>query len=103
MAYAAKNRDDLLSAINSFLDDSVVLAPGDWDRHLLLPLLEAEVAIKKRHRKMLLREKGMWFFTILVFYFFSYIHKGHIYLKTDFQSYDIYYIALKHDFFYPIN
>ncbi|XP_065051881.1 band 3 anion transport protein-like isoform X2 [Rhopilema esculentum] len=58
LAYAAKNRDDLLSAINSFLDDSVVLAPGDWDRHLLLPLLEAEVAIKKRHRKMLLREKA---------------------------------------------
>ena len=58
LAYAAKNRDDLLSAINSFLDDSVVLAPGDWDRHLLLPLLEAEVALKKRHRKMLLREKG---------------------------------------------
>ena len=58
MAYAAKKRDDLLSAINSFLEDSVVLAPGDWDRHLLLPLLEAEVALKKRHRKMLLREKG---------------------------------------------
>jgi len=58
LAYAAKSRDDLLSAINSFLDDSVVLAPGDWDRHLLLPLLEAEVALKKRHRKMLLREKA---------------------------------------------
>ena len=58
LAYQAKSRDDLLAAINSFLDDSIVLAPGDWDRHLLLPLLQAEITEKRRQRIKLLKEKG---------------------------------------------
>jgi len=28
----------LLSGINEFLDSSIVLPPGDWDNHNLLPL-----------------------------------------------------------------
>ncbi|XP_057305088.1 anion exchange protein 2-like isoform X2 [Hydractinia symbiolongicarpus] len=58
LAYAAKNRDDILAAINSFLDDSIVLAPGDWDRHLLLPLLQAEISEKRKERIKLLKEKA---------------------------------------------
>lgn len=37
-AYKAEDRRDLLRAINEFLDDSVVLPPGDWDRKSLLPV-----------------------------------------------------------------
>ena len=31
--------DDLLDAIDEFLDDSIVLPPGDWDENLLLPVM----------------------------------------------------------------
>ena len=34
----AKGRQNLLKGINEFLDDSIVLPPGDWDNHDLLPL-----------------------------------------------------------------
>ncbi|KAH8380652.1 hypothetical protein KR009_011982 [Drosophila setifemur] len=40
IAYRADDRKDLLSAINEFLDDSIVLPPGNWDRHDLLPFEE---------------------------------------------------------------
>ncbi|XP_030372867.1 band 3 anion transport protein isoform X4 [Scaptodrosophila lebanonensis] len=40
IAYKADDRKDLLSAINEFLDDSIVLPPGNWDRHDLLPFDE---------------------------------------------------------------
>ncbi|XP_043865957.1 band 3 anion transport protein isoform X8 [Drosophila mojavensis] len=40
IAYKADDRRDLLSAINEFLDDSIVLPPGNWDRHDLLPFDE---------------------------------------------------------------
>ncbi|XP_065656522.1 band 3 anion transport protein isoform X3 [Hydra vulgaris] len=60
LIYTAKNRDDILDAMNSFLDDSVVLAPGDWDRHLLLPLLQAEITEKKQQRIKLMKEKGTY-------------------------------------------
>ncbi|XP_055842189.1 anion exchange protein 3 isoform X3 [Episyrphus balteatus] len=40
IAYKADDRKDLLSAINEFLDDSIVLPPGNWDRHDLLPFSE---------------------------------------------------------------
>lgn len=60
LAYSAKSRDDILAAINSFLDDSIVLAPGDWDRHLLLPLLQAEISEKRRERIKLLKQQAQW-------------------------------------------
>jgi len=37
LAYRATERRDLLSAINEFLDFSIVLPPGDWDQQTLLP------------------------------------------------------------------
>ncbi|XP_022213729.2 anion exchange protein 3 isoform X5 [Drosophila obscura] len=40
IAYRADDRKDLLSAINEFLDDSIVLPPGNWDRHDLMPFEE---------------------------------------------------------------
>lgn len=35
----------MLRAINEFLDDSIVLPPGDWDRKSLLPVDD----IKKKY------------------------------------------------------
>jgi solute carrier family 4 anion exchanger 2 len=40
IAYKADDRRELLSAINEFLDDSIVLPPGKWDREHLLPFEE---------------------------------------------------------------
>lgn len=39
-AYNANNRKDLMSAINEFLDESIVLPPGKIDKETLLPLEE---------------------------------------------------------------
>jgi hypothetical protein len=53
MAYQAMGREDLLSAINEFLDDSVVLPPGEWHRNTLLPIvaLAKEKAMRKKAAK----------------------------------------------------
>lgn len=40
IAYAADGRHKLLSAINDFLDESIVLPPGNWQREDLLPFDE---------------------------------------------------------------
>lgn len=51
VAYKANERRELLSAINEFLDDSIVLPPGDWERQALLPFDELRAkseAIRKR-------------------------------------------------------
>lgn len=56
IAYKADDRRDLLSAINEFLDDSIVLPPGNWDRHDLLPFDELKAKkdwIRKRKIKAL--------------------------------------------------
>jgi hypothetical protein len=34
------DRRDLLHGVNDFLSDSIVLPPGDFDKELLLPILE---------------------------------------------------------------
>jgi hypothetical protein len=34
------DRRDLLNGINDFLSDSIVLPPGDFDKELLLPIVE---------------------------------------------------------------
>ncbi|XP_029169549.1 band 3 anion transport protein isoform X2 [Nylanderia fulva] len=60
IAYKANERRELLSAINEFLDDSIVLPPGDWERQALLPFNELKAkseAIRKRKAKAL-EEKG---------------------------------------------
>lgn len=56
VAYKANERRELLSAINEFLDDSIVLPPGDWERQALLPFSELKAkseAIRKRKAKAL--------------------------------------------------
>ncbi|XP_046734499.1 band 3 anion transport protein isoform X1 [Diprion similis] len=58
IAYKANERRELLSAINEFLDDSIVLPPGDWERQALLPFDELKAkseAIRKRKAKALER------------------------------------------------
>ena len=54
MALSATGRKNLLSGINEFLDDSLVLPPGDWDNEDLLPLHVLQTkskAIRKRRIK----------------------------------------------------
>ncbi|XP_056642113.1 band 3 anion transport protein isoform X1 [Diorhabda sublineata] len=56
IAYKAETRKELLSAINEFLDDSIVLPPGDWERQALLPIEEIKAkseAIKRRKENAL--------------------------------------------------
>ncbi|XP_070166281.1 band 3 anion transport protein isoform X3 [Polyergus mexicanus] len=56
VAYKANEKRELLSAINEFLDDSIVLPPGDWERQALLPFNELKAkseAIRKRKAKAL--------------------------------------------------
>ena len=52
VAYRADSREDLLSAINDFLNDTVVLPPGEWDRNVLLPILIEQSRTMARRRKM---------------------------------------------------
>ncbi|KAG8232819.1 hypothetical protein J437_LFUL014177 [Ladona fulva] len=40
IAYKAAEKKELLSAINEFLDDSIVLPPGNWERKALIPFDE---------------------------------------------------------------
>ncbi|XP_026462200.1 anion exchange protein 2-like [Ctenocephalides felis] len=47
VAYKAEDRRELLSAINEFLDDSIVLPPGDWERQALLPFDEIKAKSEK--------------------------------------------------------
>ena len=39
-AYTIKEEDDLLDAIDDFISSSIVLPPGNFERKMLLPLLE---------------------------------------------------------------
>ncbi|XP_039966840.1 band 3 anion transport protein isoform X2 [Bactrocera tryoni] len=62
IAYKADDRKDLLSAINEFLDDSIVLPPGNWERQDLLPFEELKAKkdwIRSRKRKALEVKKEM--------------------------------------------
>lgn len=56
IAYKAEDRRELLSAINEFLDDSIVLPPGKWAHHDLLPFEELKAKsdwIRQRKEKAL--------------------------------------------------
>ncbi|XP_055317882.1 anion exchange protein 3 isoform X2 [Sitodiplosis mosellana] len=61
IAYKADDRQELLSAINEFLDDSIVLPPGNWTNENLLPFEELKAKsewIRSRKAKALqLRKK----------------------------------------------
>lgn len=67
IAYKAAERKELLSAINEFLDDSIVLPPGDWERKALLPFRELKAKsemIRRRKNTRLMEDdetkKGMF-------------------------------------------
>jgi solute carrier family 4 anion exchanger 2 len=51
VAYKAADRKELLSAINEFLDDSIVLPPGDWERKALLPFRELKAKSEMIRRR----------------------------------------------------
>ena len=56
MAYQAERREELLQAINLFLDDSIVLPPGDWDQKTLLPIMDmarkrAQIRRRLKHKE----------------------------------------------------
>ncbi|XP_058054247.1 band 3 anion transport protein [Anopheles bellator] len=56
IAYKADDRRELLSAINEFLDDSIVLPPGKWEKPALLPFEELKAKsdmIRLRKKKAL--------------------------------------------------
>lgn len=59
VAYKANERRELLSAINEFLDDSIVLPPGDWERQALLPFdeLKAKSEHIRRRKAKAIEEK----------------------------------------------
>uniref|UniRef100_A0A0K8T4U5 Bicarbonate transporter-like transmembrane domain-containing protein n=1 Tax=Lygus hesperus TaxID=30085 RepID=A0A0K8T4U5_LYGHE len=53
----AEGRKELLSAINEFLDSSIVLPPGNWDRNSLLPFEDLKAksdAIRRRQSRVAL-------------------------------------------------
>ena len=50
-AYQAMDRRDLLNGVNDFLSDSIVLPPGDFDKELLLPVLETARMKKFRAKR----------------------------------------------------
>ena len=47
-AYSAVCEDDIMDAIDNFLDDSIVLPPGDWDQDLLLPVMQERNKLRRR-------------------------------------------------------
>eukprot|EP00094_Tigriopus_californicus_P004373 TCALIF_04214-PA protein Name:"Similar to SLC4A2 Anion exchange protein 2 (Cavia porcellus)" AED:0.09 eAED:0.09 QI:384/0.70/0.66/0.88/0.88/0.83/18/317/1415 len=59
VCYKIDERRELLSAINDFLDESVVLPPGDWDSNNLLSINEIKEMRKRRqNRKKVLEMKS---------------------------------------------
>lgn len=55
VAYQADDRHDLMRAINEFLDDSIVLPPGDWESKSLLPIQ----AIQRKSQEIRLKKKAI--------------------------------------------
>ncbi|KAL5005957.1 hypothetical protein ScPMuIL_017115 [Solemya velum] len=52
VAYRAESRAELLHAINEFLNESIVLPPGEWDQKTLLPIMDmARKRANMRRRK----------------------------------------------------
>ena len=48
---------DMLNSINSFLDETVVLPPGDWDKKNLLSMSEIQELKRKKRIRMETMEK----------------------------------------------
>lgn len=51
------DRRDLLSGINDFFSDSIVLPPGDFDKELLLPIVETAKMKQKNAKRRSARLK----------------------------------------------
>ena len=51
VAYGAVCKKDFLDAMDEFLDDSIVLPPGDWDEELLLPVMHERNELRRRNRE----------------------------------------------------
>ena len=54
VAYSAVTDFDLMDAIDEFLDNSLVLPPGDWDQNLLLPIMHERNELRRRKGVLLL-------------------------------------------------
>ena len=50
-------RHDMLNSINHFLDETVVLPPGDWDKKNLLSMSEIQELKRKKRIRMETMEK----------------------------------------------
>jgi len=50
MCYKMEEMRECLHALNMFLDDSIVLPPGDWDTKHLTPMTETFAKIRKRRK-----------------------------------------------------
>ena len=58
VCYRAEERRELLNAINDFLDESVVLPPGDWDSKNLLSMSEIDELRRKRQEVKLSKQSA---------------------------------------------
>jgi hypothetical protein len=62
VAYRTETRRDLLCAINEFLDDSIVLPPGEWESKALLPIEDLHAKsreIRQRKKQRLEMERQL--------------------------------------------
>ena len=57
MCYVIEERQELLNSINNFLDESVVLPPGDWDKKNLLSMSEIHELKRKKRLRLAAMEK----------------------------------------------
>nr|XP_054750105.1 anion exchange protein 3-like isoform X1 [Lytechinus pictus] len=61
IAYSARERKDILVGINEFLNDTMVLPPGDWDKELLMPITRLQKReqekVNKRRKTLKLKEE----------------------------------------------
>ncbi|XP_022102508.1 anion exchange protein 3-like isoform X3 [Acanthaster planci] len=56
IAYTGLDKHDIMKGISEFLNDTMVLPPGDWDRDLLLPITRIQ---KKEQAKVMRRRQTL--------------------------------------------
>ena len=59
IAYKAETRSEILHAINEFLNESIVLPPGDWDQKTLLPVMDMARKRAKIRRKKIKKQEEL--------------------------------------------
>ena len=57
VCYEIEERQELLNAINNFLDETVVLPPGDWDRENQIGIKEILKLKEKKRQRLEAMEK----------------------------------------------